>query len=241
MNMSELLTRAKISLGLYGLALPFENPDQMMTEIVQNVTLPTFSTYCPFITEMRFDVTNFERIEKNGNYESYLLPDIFNERKLMQVLEVRYDESDISGIGYWGGGVPIFHGNMINQALLSNAGLNLTQKVIPRLTFKFEHPRKITLYNNLSSAKMVFKFALEHDKNLVSISPTMEESFRELALLDIKDALYQVMKHYSNINTVYGNIDMKLDEWQQASADRKQLLDEWDNTYHIDMIPIDFF
>ena len=80
-----------------------------------------------------------------------------------------------------------------------------------------------------------------HDKNLVSISPTMEESFRELAILDVKDALYQTMKHYTNINTVFGNVDLKLDEWQQAAGDRKQLLDEWENVYHIDQIAFDYF
>jgi len=66
----------------------------------------------------------------------------------------------------------------------------------------------------------------------------MEESFYELAVLDVEDMLYQVMKHYSNINSVYGNIELKLDEWGNASSERKQLLDEWETNFHIDEIPL---
>lgn len=237
MNMSQLITRIKIKCGLYTIALPFENPDEVIKETIQNITLRTFSTYSPYYETFRFDLHSLERLEKNANYEVYLLPDIFSGRELMFVREVRYDESDISGLGYWGGGVPLLHGNMIKQSMLSNAGMNLTNTMVPRMTFKYEHPRKITLYNVLSSCKVIFELAFMHDKNLTSITPTEEESFYNLAVLDVQDMLYQSLKHYTDIQSAYGNISLKLDEWQQAASDRKQLLDDWDNTYHMDIMP----
>lgn len=240
MNLSTLITRIKISCGLYSIALPFENPDEVIKEVIENITLKTFSTYCPYYETFRFDVNSLERLEKNANYEVYLLPDIFSQRELLFVKDVRYDEADISGLGYWGGGVPLLHGNMINQALLSNAGLGLTNKMVPRITFKYEHPRKITLYNILASCKVVFDLALMHDKNLASITPTSEESFYNLAVLDVKDMLYQTLKHYNDISSAYGNINLKIDEWQNAASDRKALLDEWDNAYHMDIIPFTY-
>ena len=235
MNLSNLLTRIKISCGLYSIALPFENPDEAMIDVIKNITLRTFSTYCPYYEQFRFDLHSLEKLEKRANYEIYLLPDIFSERELLFVRDVRYDEADISGLGYWGGGIPLLHGNMTNQAILSNAGLQLTSKMVPRITFKYEHPRKVTLYNVLASAKLTFDLAFKHDENLVSISPTMEESFFNLAVLDVKDMLYQTLKHYNDIQSAYGNISMKLDEWQQASDQRKQLLEEWENDYHMDV------
>jgi hypothetical protein len=240
MNMSQLISRIKINCGLYAIALPFENPDEMMRDVIQNITLRTFSTYCPYYETFRFDVNSLERIEKNANYETYLLPDIFSQRELLFVRDVRYDESDISGLGYWGGGVPLLHGNMINQAMLSNAGLSLTNKMVPRLTFKYEHPRKVTLYNVLASCKVVFDLALMHDKELASITPTEEESFFQLAVLDVEDALYQTMKHYAELNTVYGNVNLKLDEWSQAKDLRKALVDDWDSLYHMDVMPFTY-
>ena len=237
MNLSTLVTRIKLNLGLYSTATPFENIEEVITEIIQGITLRTFSTFSPYYEKYRFDVHSLERIEKIANYETYLLPDLFDEREILFVREVNYDEADLSGLGYWGGGVPLLHGNMINQTMLANAGMALTNRMVPRVTFKYEHPRKITFYNLLASCKIVVELALMHDKNLASISPTQEESFYELAVLDVKDALYQSMKHYNDIQTAYGNIQMKLDDWAQAAEQRKQLIENWDATYHMDVLP----
>lgn len=240
MNLSTLVTRIKLELGIYSIALPIENPDQFITDIIQNITLRTFSTYCPYVETYRFDLTDLKKLEKHANWETYLLPDIFVEREIMQVIDVRYDEADISGIGYWGGGIPILHGNMINQAILSNAGLGLSRQTVPKLLFHYYPPRKVQLYNVLCSSQLVFEIGLMHDKNLNSITTTMEESFHDLAELDVKDALYQMMKHYNEIQTAYGTIQMKLEDWQNAADQRKQLLDDWNNLYQMDIIPFTY-
>lgn len=240
MNLSQLITRIKINCGLYSIALPFENPDEVIMDVIQNITLRTFSTYSPWYQTIRLDLHDLENIEKKGNEEVYLLPDIFNKNEILFIKEVRYDDSSISNIGYWGAGTPLLSRNLISQGILSNAAMNLTNHMIPKITFKFEHPRKVTLYNPYTSCKIIFEIALMHDKNLGSISPTMEESFFELAILDVKDMLYQSMKHYNEIQTAFGNINLKIDEWSQASSDRKQLLDEWENSYHIDIVPFEW-
>lgn len=238
MNMSQLLTRIKVNLGLYSIALPFENADEAMIDVIQNITLRDFSGYCPYKEDFIFNVHDLQCLFKHANFEVYLLPDIFSQRELLYVIDARYDESDISGIGYWGGGVPLLHGNMLNQALLSNAGLALTNKMIPKLTFEYEHPRKIKFYNLLASCKVVLKLALMHDKNLTTISPTLEESFFKLACLDVKNMLYQTLKSYNDINSAYGNINLKIEEWQNAESERKELLNDWDQLYHMDIIPM---
>lgn len=235
MNLSQLITRIKIKCGIYSIALPFDNPDEVIKDVIQDITLRTFSTFLPYYETFRFNLDELENLDKQANYQVYVLPDVFSQRELLFVKDVRYEESDISGLGYWGGGIPILHGNMINQSILSNAGLAMTNKMIPKLTFKYEHPRKVTLYNVLSSSKIVFDIAFMHDKDLVSIPPTAEESFYELAVLDVKDMLYQTLKHYDNIQSAYGNITLKLDDWSQAESERKTLLDEWENTYHMDV------
>ena len=72
MNLSQLITRIKISCGIYTIATPFENIDEMMTEVIQNITLKTFSTFSPYYETFRFDLHSLERLEKNANYEVYL-------------------------------------------------------------------------------------------------------------------------------------------------------------------------
>lgn len=237
MNLSDLVTRIKIKCGIYTIALPFENPDQAIVDVIQNITLHTFSLYHPYFETYHFALRELQRVDKCANYETYLLPDIFQERNLLYIRDVRYEESDISGVGYWGGGIPLLHGNMLNQGILSNAGMLLTNRMVPKMTFKFDPPRKVTLYNILASSKVVFECALSHDKNLASIPPIMEEDFYDLSVLDVQDMLYQSMKHYDNLQTVYGNIQIRMDEWQQAASDRKTLLEKWENLYHIDIMP----
>lgn len=235
--MSDLITRIKLACGIYAIALPFENADEAMADVIRRVTLRTFSQYAPLYETIQFDTHDLEKVDKHANQETYLLPDIFSQREILYVKNVKYDESDISSLGYWGGGIPILHGNMLRQAMLSNAALNLSNKVIPKLTFKYEHPRKITLYNILSSCKLVFEIAFVHDSNLASISPSQEESFYNLALLDVQNFLYHALKHYGEIKSAYGTINLKIDDWQNAESARKELLADWDNTYHMDVLP----
>jgi hypothetical protein len=56
----------------------------------------------------------------------------------------------------------------------------------------------------------------------------------ELALLDLKDNLYPTIKQYTDIQTAVGNISFKMDNWENAESDRKELLSRWDDTYHMD-------
>ena len=237
MNISSLITRLKIELGIYSIALPVDNVNELLQNIIIDITLRTFSTLAPTYEKVRLKLSDLECIDKHSNYETYLLPDIFMNRELLFIKDVYYDESRISGVAYWGGGAPILHGNTMNQAILSNAAMPLVNKMIPKITFQYEHPRKVTLWNVFASDMLVFEMAFMQDKSLASITPTQEESFIKLAILDVKHALYQILKHYPEINSAYGNINLKIDDWAQAESERKTLLDEWENTYHMDVIP----
>ena len=73
-----------------------------------------------------------------------------------------------------------------------------------------------------------------HFENLSSIKSTLFEAFYDLALLDIKRFLYNILKHYENIETAYGSINLRIDEWSNAEADRKDLLTRWGELYHLE-------
>lgn len=239
MNLSIAAKRIKMKLGIYGIALPIDNLDELINDVIQDITLPVFSIYQPFEQTIYFDLNKFERIEKTASYESYLLPD-FQERKLLSVKNVRYDDRSLSGMGYWGGTIPMLHQGLTHQLMLSNAAMNLVNLGLPALTWHFEPPRTIYFYNIIASHSLIFELNFEHDKSLQSIAPTAEESFFKLALLDVQDNLYSIIKHYTNIQTVYGNVELKIDDWAEAGAKREDLLKEWDDIYHIDAAQIYF-
>lgn len=237
MNMSNVITRIKLSLGLMAIATPFENIDDTIQTILDEITIPDFSIYNPCKDSITIKTNDLERIEKTDQYSTYLLPE-FKARKLLYVFDVRYDDTCLSGLGYYGGGMPLINGNTINQVMLANAGANLINTMMPKMTFKFEHPRKLYLYNMYSSSTIVLDLGFEHDHSLASIPETCRDSFMQLATLDVKTNLYPTLKMYSELNTALGNINLKLDEWANAESTREELINKWSDTYHLDMRPL---
>ena len=237
MIMSNIITRIKLSLGLMAIATPFENIDETILTILQDITIPDFSLYNPCRDRLQLKTSDLERLEKTDQYEVYLLPD-FKNRKLLYVFDVTYDDSCLSGLGYYGGGMPLMTGNVINQTMLANAGAHLISTMMPKMTFKFEYPRKLYLYNIYSSSSIVLDLGFEHDKSLASIPETCRDSFIQLAMLDVKSNLYPTLKMYSELNTAIGNINLKLDEWSNAESARDELINRWADTYHLDMTPL---
>lgn len=233
MNISSLTTRLKLSLGIYSISLPINDLDDFILKILENVTLPVFSIYCPLEQIMHLNVKNLELLQKTENFESYLLPD-FQQRKLLSVKNVVYDDSSLYSSGYSVGFIPYIYNGLAQDLMVANAASNVISSMMPSLTFHFEAPRTITLYNCLSSYSLVFTLLFEHDKSFASITPMSEESFYKLAELDVKQALYGTMKHYNDIQTAYGNINLKIDDWSNAADERKSLLTEWDEKYHLD-------
>lgn len=237
MNLSNIVTRIKLKLGLLNISTPIENLDETIVTIIKDITIPVFSVYYPAKDSLILNTYDLELLEKAALYEKYLLPE-FNTRKLLYVFDVRYDTSVLSGLGYYGGGMPLLQGNLINQMMLANAGTSLMNQMIPKLTFKFEAPRTLYIYNAYSSSKVVIDLGFEHDKSLASIPETCREDFLKLALLDVKENLYPTMKQYTEINTAIGNINLKLDDWANAEDQRRELIEKWDDTYHLDFQPV---
>lgn len=236
MNLSNIITRIKLKLGLLNIATPFENLDNTIITILNEVTIPTFSIYYPVKESLTLNTYDLELLEKDAIYEKYLLPE-FKARKLLYVFDVKYDTSMLSGLGYYGGGMPLLEGNLLSQVMLANAGASLMNHMIPKMTFKFEAPRTLYIYNAYSSSKVVLDLGFEHDKSLASIPETCREEFFKLALLDVKENLYPTLKQYTELNTAIGNINLKLDDWANAEDQRRELVEKWDDTYHLDFQP----
>ena len=239
MNLSNTLTRIKLKLGLMNIVTPFEDIDKTIIGILNDIITPQFSIYQPFKETLHINMRDLELLEKESLYEKVLLPDFSQgNRKLLYVFNVSYNNNNLSGLGYYGGGVPLLQGNLWQQTMLANAGSHLMNLGIPKMTFKFEPPRTLYIYNAYASCRLDIELGFEHDKTLASIPETCRESYIQLATLGVKANLYPTLKQYNEINTAIGNINLKIDDWQDAESQYDQLLEKWDDTYHMDMIPM---
>ena len=237
MNLSQLMTRIKFKLGIMNIASPVRNLDGMISTIIKDITVPDFSVFYPDKFKIKLDLKELERLEHTNSYDTYVLPD-FTNKKILYVFNVYYDDSTLSGFGHYGGTLPMIGGNMINQVIMSNAASNMYSLMMPKMTFEYIHPRRIKIYNQYSESKLVFELGFQHDVSLASIPETCRTSFYELALLDVKENLYPIFKNYTNLSTVYGNVDLKIDTWESAESERKELIEKWSDSYHLDMTPM---
>ena len=57
------------------------------------------------------------------------------------------------------------------------------------------------------------------------------EIFEELAFCDIANFLYQNLKYYDNLETIYATLDLKLDELQKWSEHREEVVSILDDAH----------
>ena len=123
--------------------------------------------------------------------------------------------------------------------MMTQANANLASVAAPPITFKFEPPNVLYLYNVATAyGKMDLELALMHSDNLSTITQTSWESFYELALLDIKRFLFGMMKHYTDLQTAYGSFNLKIDDWSNAESERKEWIDRAREGYHLEVEPL---
>lgn len=238
MNLSNTITRIKLQLGLIGISLPIENIDDTIITILNEVTIPTFSVFCPYKSSIYLNLADIEKLEKQSTYIKFLLPE-FGERKVIYLFKVSYNDVDPSGLSIYYG-APLYTSSIYSSLITANASNNMMRPIIPTISHHFEAPRTVYLYNAIASTSLKFDLGFEHDKTLASIPETCRDSFLKLAILDVKSNLYPTIKHYSEINTAIGTINLKLDDWQSAEDERKELLRDWEDNYHLDFTPMYF-
>lgn len=234
MNTSQLLTSIKMDLGIYGLRLPFDNPDESMMEVIKLKTLKTFSSFLPQIRTLSVDLAKeLECIKEEYTESIYLIPDLFAGREIMYIRNITM-KSKLLGNGFI---APTFDGSVetYNALMMTQANANLAAIAAPAITFKFEPPNKLYLYNVATAYGVIdIEFGVEHAENLSTIPITAWESFYELALLDIKRFLYNIMKHYTELQTAYGTLNLRIDDWASAESERKDLVEKMKDVYHLE-------
>ena len=223
-----------MDLGIYSLRLPFDDADKSLMDVIQLKSLKTFSTFFPQVKMITIDLNKDVECLKSEYTESkYVLPDLFPGREILYIRKIEL-KSKLLGNGFIS---PTFDGSIetYNMLMMTQANANLASVAAPAITFKFEPPNIMYLYNVATAyGIMDLELALEHAENLSTIPQTAWESFYELALLDIKRFLYNTMKHYTELQTAYGNINLRIDEWSSAESDRKDLIEKWRDVYHLE-------
>lgn len=234
MNMSEVLKRIKREdVGIYCMALPIDNPDAMLVDIIKSTTLRVYSQLFPEYDDIILPYGLVHKgYEAKKPYSSIMLPIPENDTIVFidRVEPARnyspghYDASAVYGNGVY---------TPLQDLLLTNVETNIARNMAPSISWDFKDPREFRVYYGYCG-DIYIQYAKLHDLSLSSIPLSREESFYNLCVLDCKKSLYSVIKHYNEVETVHGRYPLKIDDWQNADQERKEILNEWRDIAHLD-------
>lgn len=235
-NLTELLNKAERRLGLKQINLPKDLAKDSWVDVIDEDTLSTWSRFYPH----KIRVTLGPEFRKNGYY--YLDKVIPEGCKVIGVKDIGWDEYSTNGsapgqsMGY--GVYDYLAGGLdLASVMLSQAAADVQSLFSIGIYIDFEEPNRIRLINvynqevsGLSNYFPVDIF-LKHNVNLATISPTKMETFENLAISDIATYLYENLKYYDGLETIFANVDLHLDTLQTWSGKREEIVQKLEDSY----------
>ena len=234
-QMTLLLNKIERRLGLSVLPIPENIGKDTWHTIIEEDTIPTFSRYFPYKITTIIDNT----CEKDGFF--FIDKDLPEGTKILGVKDIdwqayrcdpRFDRYGINFSTY----DFISRDYAIDDVAFTQMAADYMSLFNLGIYIEFEYPNKIKLVSvNGSPVSRYRPFPLqifiEHPANLMTISPTMMETFERLAQADVAGFLYQQLKYYDGTETVYTTLDLKLDTLQEWYNRREDIIRELDEAH----------
>jgi hypothetical protein len=239
-NMTALLNRIEREIGTSKLNLPEDLRKDKWNTIIEEHTLVTFSNYFPHMVKVEVERSDM----KDGLYviDETKIPGIGSEVKILGIRDFSFRSMYPNSATYASqayGSVDAFSGfgYDLEQAFLMQAAADQASFFNIGLYVEFFPPNMVSLRSSTEQdygkffGRVVFDVHVMHTPNLNTIEPTKMELFRELAKADICDWLYNQLKLFDDLETVFGTVNMKLDDIRDIGKSRDQLMDKIETNY----------
>jgi hypothetical protein len=214
-----LLRHIKAHLGSNNRPLPIT--DDEILEVVVEETLPTFSKYYPYMYPLY--VNPEEDCIKSDEYKSVYVMNT-QGMEVMGVANVYRTDGATADNRY-----PYYNTNNIFDIAIANNYLSAT--AVPE-TFAFYPPSIIELYpKNFSQNKFLVISKCIHLPSFQSIPMKLKDEFFELALTDVKINVYHLLRYYDQLNTPYGNVDLKINDLEEAEGKRNEIIEKFQSKF----------
>lgn len=237
-KMTSLLNKIERRLGTDILNLPPQLAKEKWVDVIKEDTIPTFSRYLP--NAIKILVNTKELDEEGYAWVDTNLPDS------VKILGIR--DIDWSAFGIINGGSRTPAGFGIYDVWSSHYALDeigLLQMRADMTSFyntgiypEFKYPNKVRFKTSAGYAAINFQYDLipitlliEHSLDLSSIAPTKMEIFENLATADVALFLYEKLKYFDNLETVFANVDIKVDSLKDRADRREEYINELKDGY----------
>lgn len=244
MNITEVINDIKILNGLNTIALPFDKPVEIVIQEILKTSIRTFSQYKPQKKEgyeLRKNLRYANEQEKR--YGIYFIPENLTTTHVQYAdaypASAEYQKGEATTNAFTVGSPFVGFGSYYPQDIL-NAGMTgaainkyaaITSK---QPTSEWLGHNKIRLYDFPDNSYIQFIVKCDHDMNGESIPDSCRESFMELATYDVQTSLYNTLKNMNNVGGAYKEIQLKIDDWSGAAQARRELINSWTDSFHLD-------
>lgn len=219
LSMSEILSYIEYELGASH-AEVLELTQFDMIETIKKRTLPVFSKYYPHFENIIVEKSDEV---KPGSGIYHLKTDL----KIFGVSKVLPWGTDLAGRL----DTRIFQDPVDNYVMNSAEGLLRTPT-----TFNFiPGTNKVEVFpKDYGYDKLLVQVKVMHPSHLKTIPDGLLEVFQELALCDVCIGLKAIRSKFTNISTIYGNIELDQSLFDDARGNRKDLLEKIKSNYYKD-------
>jgi hypothetical protein len=236
--MSTLLNKLERRLGVRQLKLPdYLAKDKWATEVIENETLDTFSRYFPNSMRIQLDLS---QRNKAGYYllDEYVPESVtvigvrdidwsmFSKDSLRMQEAMGYGTYDFMTNGYGLDDIALLQMRADHMSLFNN-----------QIFIEYKPPNmvKLSTVTGADITRGMSSFPIEilikHAPNLMTIPPTMMEIFEELAEADVAKFLYEELKYYDGLETVYANMDLKINDLEGKASKRDEIVQRLDESH----------
>lgn len=237
-KMTNLLNKIERRLGTDILNLPEQLAKDKWHTIIEEDTIPTFSRYLPNTIKV---LVNTKEIDDDGY--SWVDTDLPDSIKILGIRDI-----DWHAFGVINGGARTPAGFGIYDMFSSAYGIDeigLLQGRADVLSLynttiypEFKYPNKVRFSTAAGVAAINFQYDsvpltlfVEHSPDLSTIAPTKMELFENLATADVASYLYEKLKYFDNLETVFANVDIKIDSLKERADKREEYVNELKDGY----------
>ena len=124
-------------------------------------------------------------------------------------------------------------GDLYGAVLTANinyADRQLVGEISRNFRFYFYAPNILMITNYMGPLNA--SFCVKNDDNLISLDDMTYDSVKRLFILDLKKSIYNEFGNYTEVDTPYGTLDLKIQDWSNAEQDRNELFDNYRSTSH---------
>lgn len=237
-RMNALLDKLERRLGTKQLNLPdYLSKDKWAEEVIANETLDTFSRYFPNSIHIKLDMS---QRTKDGYYliDEYV-PDSVEILGVRDIDWSLFSRDSLRLQEAQGYGVYDFMTNNygLDDIMLLQMRADHMSLFNNQIFVEYKPPNmiKLSTVTGADITKGMSSFPVEvlikHANNLMTIPPTMMETFERLAEADVARFLYENLKYYEGLETVYANMDLRISDLEERASRRDEIVELLDDAH----------